>query len=345
MAISFSLVSLQRGFRSPGYYSLQCYLPPAPAVLTVNLDHQCFVLIVKDSSATGSSGGRLLSLCHPKSGQKTCYLLVDGVLQELNWLKQSYKSWFLGNYVCEDGSIYAATPIDPVFIMLPIFEEARLKKGEDPGKFRQLDEIIFIDGYPGYQYILPLAENCMQVVCEVKEYILDEAIENASIGRIDDISLGRYKSVLEQSKIGSSKFFRLDDLKVIAWLYCKVCVLKQTLSVLDQNYAAQDEKDTLANAVSILGEYVKDEPWLKLLCKHLNLDLLKETGKAPCIEVFPSSLESNVGSSNLLQERRKSDRKTNRTGKETKMAKPETESRNIKEMFSRASRRGSRMPP
>lgn len=27
-----------------------------------------FVLIVKDSSATGSSGGRLLSLCHPKSG-------------------------------------------------------------------------------------------------------------------------------------------------------------------------------------------------------------------------------------------------------------------------------------
>ncbi|KAH9795264.1 Ribonuclease H2 subunit B [Citrus sinensis] len=335
MAISFSLVSLQRGFRSPGYYSLQCYLPPAPAVLTVNLDHQCFVLIVKDSSATGSSGGRLLSLCHPKSGQKTCYLLVDGVLQELNWLKQSYKSWFLGNYVCEDGSIYAATPIDPVFIMLPIFEEARLKKGEDPGKFRQLDEIIFIDGYPGYQYILPLAENCMQVVCEVK----DEAIENASIGRIDDISLGRYK------KIGSSKFFRLDDLKVIAWLYCKVCVLKQTLSVLDQNYAAQDEKDTLANAVSILGEYVKDEPWLKLLCKHLNLDLLKETGKAPCIEVFPSSLESNVGSSNLLQERRKSDRKTNRTGKETKMAKPETESRNIKEMFSRASRRGSRMPP
>lgn len=268
------------------------------------------LLIAPDSSATGSSVGRLLSLCHPKSGHKTCYLFVDGVLQELNWLKQSYKSWFLGNYVCEDGSIYAATPIDPVFILLPIFEEARLKKGDDPGKFRQLDEIIFIDGYPGYQYLFPLAENCMQVVCEIKE-------------------------------IGSSKFFRLDDLKVLAWLYCKVCELKQTLSMLDQNYAAQDEKDTLADAVSILGEYVKDEPWLKLLCKHLNLALPKETVKAPYIEVFPSSLESNVVSSNLLQERRKSDRKTNRTGKEPKKAKPETESRNIKEMFTRASRRGS----
>lgn len=26
-----------------------------------------------------------------------------------------------------DGSLYTATPIDPVFIMLPIFEEARMK--------------------------------------------------------------------------------------------------------------------------------------------------------------------------------------------------------------------------
>lgn len=26
---------------------------------------------------------------------------------------------------------------------------------------------------------------------------------------------------------------------------------------------------TVSDAVSILGEYVKDEPWLKLLCDHL----------------------------------------------------------------------------
>lgn len=53
----------------------------------------------------------------------------------------------------------------PMFeIFLPNF----LKKGDDPGKFRQLDDIMFINGYPGYLRLLSLAEKSMQVVCEVK---------------------------------------------------------------------------------------------------------------------------------------------------------------------------------
>lgn len=44
----------------------------------------------------------------------------------------------------------------------------KLQKRDDPGKFRPLDEIIFIDGYPGYQQLLSIAENSMQVVCEIK---------------------------------------------------------------------------------------------------------------------------------------------------------------------------------
>jgi ribonuclease H2 subunit B len=43
-----------------------------------------------------------------------------------------------------------------------------MQKGDDSGKFRQLDEIMFINGYPGYQHLLSIAENSMQVVCEVK---------------------------------------------------------------------------------------------------------------------------------------------------------------------------------
>ncbi|KAK3228390.1 hypothetical protein Dsin_000271 [Dipteronia sinensis] len=276
------------------------------------------LLIAPDSGSNGSNPGRLLSLRHPKSGNPTCYLFINnGELQELNWSKQSYRSWFLGNYVSEDGGIYTATPVDPVFIMLPIFEEARMKKGDDdPGKFRQLEEIIFVSDYPGYQNLLTVAGNCMQVVCETKE-------------------------------IGSTKFFRLDDSKVLAWLYYKVCKLKETLPVLDQNYAAQDEKNTLSDAVSILGEYVKDEPWLKLLCSRLNLELPNATKKAPDVEVFTSYAESKHGSTStndLIREKSSSESKSMRTlrsGKQgSKKAKMETESRNIKEMFSRASRRG-----
>ncbi|OMO89331.1 Ribonuclease H2, subunit B [Corchorus capsularis] len=266
------------------------------------------LLIAPDPGANADASARLLSLRHPKSGLKTSYLLCNGSLQELHWFKQSYGSWFLGDYVSEDGSLYTATPIDPVFIMLPIFEEARMKKMDDPGKFRQLDEILFISDYPGYQHLFSMAENCMQIVCEIKE-------------------------------IGSMKFYRLDDMKVLAWLYHKVCQLKQTLPALDQNYAARDDKDTLADAISILGEYLKDEPWLKLLSNHFKLDLLEATRVASDYEVFPTSIESPIASSNLPKGKNTSEKRTGRNQKQAKKAKVETESRNIKEMFTRASRR------
>jgi hypothetical protein len=35
------------------------------------------------------------------SGDETGYLFIDGQLQEINWFKERYGAWFLGNYVCE----------------------------------------------------------------------------------------------------------------------------------------------------------------------------------------------------------------------------------------------------
>jgi len=42
------------------------------------------------------------------------------------------------------------------------------QKGDDLGRFRQLDEILFIDGYPGYMQLMSVVENCMRLVSEVK---------------------------------------------------------------------------------------------------------------------------------------------------------------------------------
>ncbi|CAI0395245.1 unnamed protein product [Linum tenue] len=179
------------------------------------------LLVAPDPAGNETGSGCLLSLRHPKSGNKACYRLASGGLQELHLFKQSYRSWFLGDYVCEDGGIYFATSVDPVFILLPIFEEARMKKGDDLGKFRPLDEIIFIDGYPGYHQLMSIAENCMGVVCEIKA-------------------------------IGSSKFFRLDDSKVLAWLHCKVSQLKQTFPSLDEKYASMDEQTTCNYQIQLI---------------------------------------------------------------------------------------------
>ncbi|KAK7410330.1 hypothetical protein VNO78_01034 [Psophocarpus tetragonolobus] len=263
------------------------------------------VLVAADPGTDGSGLGQMILLRHPKSGNATQYLFVNGMLQELQWFKNMYGSWFLGDYITEDGRLYLSTPIDPVFVMLPIFEEARMKKGDDDlGRFRQLDEILFIDGYPEYMQLMSVVENCMQVVSEVKE-------------------------------VRSSKFFRLDDSKVLHWLCYKVCQLKQTLPKLDKNYAVQSEKDTLIDAVSILGEYLKEEPWLRLLCNHLKLNILEVNGKSQL-----NAEGSNRGLCNELQEQ--SDDKKATTAKKGRMAKKvklETESHNIKDMFSRASRK------
>ncbi|XP_075495977.1 ribonuclease H2 subunit B-like isoform X2 [Primulina tabacum] len=221
------------------------------------------VLIAPDIFTKENHMNDLLSLRHPKTGDVTCYLYSDGVLQELHRFKQSYGSWFLGDYVCEDGQLYIATPVDPVFIFLPIFQEARMKKGNDPGKFRQLDEIIYVPGYPGYQSLSSMADMTMQVVCDVKVF----------------------------------------------------------------------------DAVSILGEYLVEEPWLKLLCDKLQLNL-NDRRNAPAIEIFPTSSESDLASFNPIQVNNGVDKKSTRTTRQTKKTKVEKDSHNIKDMFGRATRKG-----
>lgn len=266
------------------------------------------LVAASDPSVTGVDKGHLVQLRHPKTGDSTCYLLIHGGLHEFNWFKQSYGSWFMGDYICEDGGLYAATPVDPVFILLPMFDIARMKSGDDPGKFRPLDEIIELDNYPGYRYLPTIAEESMEVVCDCKE-------------------------------IGSTKFFRLNDSKVLAWMYCKVQQLKQTLLKLDKNYAARSQKDTLADVVMILGEYLADDPWLKLLCDNLRLNLA-EAVRTPAMEAHMSEAPSIPSLFSPVQEQTGIEKRVTRNGKQNKKAKEETNSHSIKDMFNRASRKG-----
>ncbi|KAL8249027.1 hypothetical protein R6Q59_005895 [Mikania micrantha] len=260
-----------------------------------------------DPSATGDDTGRLLELRHPKTGNRTCYLLINGGLQELNWFKQSYGSWFMGDYICEDGGLYTSTLVDLVFILLPMFDKARMKTGDDPGKFRQLDEIIYLQDYPGYSYLSAVAEKSMEIVCDCKE-------------------------------VGSTKFFRLNDLKVSAWMLCKVQQLKETLVKLDKNFAARSQKEILCDVVRILGEYLADEPWCKLLCDNLRLNMVEAVNESDLkMDLSDTSIPSF---SSTLQESTGNDMRANRNGKQNKKAKVEMNSHNIKDMFYRAARRG-----
>ena len=67
--------------------------------------------------------------CHTSTatyaGVPTQYLRLHGHLQEVNWFKEQYSSWFCGDAVIGDGSLYLATPVDPLFLALPILEASR----------------------------------------------------------------------------------------------------------------------------------------------------------------------------------------------------------------------------
>nr|XP_010929864.1 ribonuclease H2 subunit B isoform X3 [Elaeis guineensis] len=221
----------------------------------------------KDTTTNVNAEGCILSLRHPKSGKPTNYVFSAGKLQELHWFKQSCGSWFLGDYVCEDGSLYIATPIDPIFILLPVFEAARMtiQKRNDQGMFRQLDEILYVDGYPGYQHLMSVAEDSMQLVCEVK---------------VKDI-------------------------------------------------------------VSILGEYLKDEPWLTRLCSHLQLDVQEMHTKILKSETGSTFIENTPASSCPVQGKVGNRTSKLSNGRQSKKLKAPTDSQNIKDMFYRATRKGT----
>ena len=60
-------------------------------------------------------------------GEPAEYLLIHGTLQEVNWYKERYRSWFVGDCVLEDGSMYLCTPVDPLLLALPLMESSRMQ--------------------------------------------------------------------------------------------------------------------------------------------------------------------------------------------------------------------------
>lgn len=184
----------------------------------------------------------VVHLRHPRTGTSTCYLLMNGYVQELHWFKTGLSSWFIGDSVCEDGSLYLSSPIDSLFLALGLLESARMKTKEAEGKFRTLEDILSVDDFPSYAALRPMLEDSLTLICQVKE-------------------------------VGGDKYFRLDDRRTMAWLCCKV---EQTCNALrdhgGKTTTALSDADLRVYAVGMLGEYLNPDTWHKRLCSHLKVD-------------------------------------------------------------------------
>ncbi|CAI5984393.1 unnamed protein product [Closterium sp. NIES-65] len=167
-----------------------------------------------------AGGGRqhVLHLAHPKTGASlagsrwrvgsrgawaaACYMQQGGAVLEVAWFKDALSSWLLGDSVLQDGSLFMATPIDAAFMLLPILNKSRMKKegSDSEGMFRSLDEICTVDGFPSYGWLQ------------------SQGVWDPVLPLITDIR-----------EVGSSRFYRLNDSRVLAWLTCKVAALKAAL--------------------------------------------------------------------------------------------------------------------
>ena len=59
------------------------------------------------------------------TGQTAQYMHIGNHVQEVNWYKERFRSWFVGDAVIADGGLYLSTPVDPLFLALPILEASR----------------------------------------------------------------------------------------------------------------------------------------------------------------------------------------------------------------------------
>lgn len=144
--------------------------------------------------------GTLVSLAHPRiAGLRVYYLLRGAQMLEIN-AHVPYKdraSWFVGEHVHSDGRLYLATPMDPLFLLLPALEQQRGKTSEHTGLFCRRDQLL-----------MALPE-------------LD-ALFRQSLLHIDDIRLDAICDRKPGSPDGDESLWRLSDERVLAWLSAKV---------------------------------------------------------------------------------------------------------------------------
>ncbi|GJP32695.1 hypothetical protein CLOM_g17296 [Closterium sp. NIES-68] len=186
----------------------------------------------------------VVHLAHPKTGASVCYLQHGGCLLELTWFKDALASWLLGDSVLEDGSLFMATPIDAAFLLLPLLVKSRMKKegSDSEGMFRSLDEICTVDGFPSYGWLQ------------------SQGAWDSALALITD-----------SREVGSTRYYRLNDSRVMAWLACKVAAAKAALRQHGEApVRGLPDRELESYAVGLLSEYLPASLHSALCC-HLSI--------------------------------------------------------------------------
>ncbi|GAB4822260.1 hypothetical protein N2152v2_009306 [Parachlorella kessleri] len=203
------------------------------------------VLIAEGLDRQAGPPPSFVTLPDPRTGQPSSYLLAGNLLQEINWVKQQFSSWFVDDTVVQDGGLYVCTPVDPLFLALPLLERARGAQREgSAGLFCDMEQVL--QGVRPHsvaqQLTSLLAPHQLAWVCDCK------------------LAAGQH-------------YYRLSDEKVLAWLQRKVDQTKASLLASPSSgasFASMESTGLTAYAAGLLGEYLSDG-WAKRLQQALCL--------------------------------------------------------------------------
>ncbi|KAL0077858.1 Ydr279p protein family-domain-containing protein [Phycomyces blakesleeanus] len=162
-----------------------------------------------------------LQLPCPRSGKWITYLYNDK--HELFELQQvtgpgRKTCWMIDNTIHKNGKFRLLTPMDPLFIALPLLEQAR-ENTSNSGNFRKLDDIFS-------------SENILNDIDED----IKMTVKNTGLHQLSDISGLKegIKHLCDTQDVGEGAFFvyRFNDQKALDWLRKKVDVLVDNFSTI-----------------------------------------------------------------------------------------------------------------
>ena len=174
------------------------------------------------------------------AGKPAVYVLTASAVQEINWHKQEFSSWFVGNSVVGDGSLYLSTPVDPLLLLLPLLERAKGDAAPGAGRFCDLEQVLCMADAPAAQLLAPLLATQLACVCDVTE-------------------------------AGGQSYYRLSQGKALAWLRLKVAQAARALQAAPgAAFANLDDAAITAYAAGLLGESLSPA-WAERLAAALGL--------------------------------------------------------------------------
>jgi len=206
-------------------------------------------MIIGESQKTLNSNDVVISsLPHPHRKTDAKFVFCNDNVMEVNRMAEHPSSWFIEDEVQQDGSLFMATPVDPLFVLIPLLELNRKKTADHAGLFCDLSQMLSDTNKSGYAHFSKFSAEALnlQLICDV-------------------------------NKDHDEPLYRLNDSKVTKWLRVKVDRLAESLASSDlvqtrlsgarasafrrstKDQQPTPTEDLLRHALGFLSEYVDAE--------------------------------------------------------------------------------------